>query len=365
MSATEYGVFLPIGNGGWMVSTTAPHPEASYAYNKQVALDAEEAGLDFIMTMAKWKGFGGTTDHWGETLESMTMMSGLAEATSRVKIWATMHANIHHPAIAAKMYTTLQQISGGRAGMNIVNGSYPAEFTQMGLWQEMSKDDRYRMTEEWLTAVTRLWTEHSVTMESDFFTLDNCESRPHPQTRPTIINAGTSQQGMEFQAKYADGAFLGADSFDEMVQKSDFVHQRARDHGRECKTYSMMTVVLGDTDEDARSRITRYGEGVDREALMNMSLAWGVPLDRARAWAEGATGEEAFQVQYVAGSPQTVAAEIRRLVNAARLDGLMLIFPDYLTDLPEFGRTVLPLLRAAETTTSADHTTNQEDLAHA
>lgn len=362
---TEYGVFLPIGNGGWMVSTTAPHPEASYAYNKQVALDAEEAGLDFIMTMAKWKGFGGTTDHWGETLESMTLMSGLAEATSRVKIWATMHANVHHPAIAAKMYTTLQQISGGRAGMNIVNGSYADEFTQMGLWEELSKDDRYRMTEEWLQAVTRLWSEHSVTMESDFFTLDECESRPHPETRPTIINAGTSKQGMEFQAKYADGAFLGADTFEEMVEKSAFVHQKAREHGRECKTYSMMTVVLGDTDEAAHARVAEYGEGVDREALINMSLAWGVPLDRARAWAEDATGEEAFQVQYVAGSAQTVAAEILRLVSEADLDGLMLIFPDYLTDLPEFGRTVLPLLRAAESSAPADNTTTEQDLTHA
>jgi pyrimidine oxygenase len=365
MSAREYGVFLPIGNGGWMVSTTAPHPEASYAYNKQVALDAEEAGLDFIMTMAKWKGFGGTTDHWGETLESMTLMSGLAEATSRVKIWATMHANIHHPAVAAKMYTTLQQISGGRAGMNIVNGSYPDEFAQMGLWEEMSKDDRYRMTEQWCEAVTRLWTEDSVTMDSEFFTLDACESRPHPATRPTIINAGTSTQGMEFQARHADGAFLGADTFEEMVEKSAYVHRRAREHGRECKTYSMMTVVLGDTDEDAAARIAEYGRGVDREALLNMSLAWGVPLDRARAWADDATGEQAFQVQYVAGSPQTVATEILRLVDAADLDGLMLIFPDYLTDLPAFGRSVLPLLRAAEGTTAQPDPITEEDLAHA
>lgn len=361
MNRKEYGVFLPIGNGGWMVSTTAPHPEATYEYNKQVALDAEEAGLDFIMTMAKWKGFGGTTDHWGETLESMTLMSALAEATERVQIWATMHANMHHPAVAAKMYTTLQQVSGGRAGMNIVNGSYPDEFTQMGLWQEMTKEDRYRMTEEWCTAVTRLWSEPSVTMESEFFTLEDCESRPHPAKRPTIINAGTSVPGMEFQAKYADGAFLGADTFEEMVEKSAYVHARAREHGRECKTYSMMTVVLGDTDEEAQAKVVEYGKGIDREALTNMSVAWGVPMDRARAWAEDATGEEAFQVQYVAGSPETVAAEILRLVGLADLDGLMLIFPDYLTDLPEFGKSVLPLLRAAETDAA---NTPTEELAH-
>src|SRR3546814_695669 len=166
-----------------MVSTTAPHPEATYAYNKRVAMDAEAAGLDFIMSMAKWRGFGGTTDHWGRTLESMTMMSALAEATERVKIWATMHANIHNPAVAAKMYTTLQDISGGRAGMNIVNGSYADEFAQMGAWDaDMSHEARYRMTEEWTQAVTRLWAEDSVTLDGEFFTLEECESRPRPRS---------------------------------------------------------------------------------------------------------------------------------------------------------------------------------------
>ncbi|WP_300678773.1 LLM class flavin-dependent oxidoreductase [Nocardioides sp.] len=343
---TEYGVFLPIGNGGWLVSTTAPHPEATYAYNRQVAVDAEQAGLDFIMSMAKWKGFGGSTDHWGETLESMTLMAALAECTSTVRIWATMHANLHHPVVAAKMYTTLQQVSGGRAGMNVVNGSYADEFQQMGLWSELSKADRYRMTAEWTEAVTRLWAAEEVSMDSEFFTLDRAESRPHPSPRPTIINAGASDEAIEFQATWADGAFLGADSFEEMADKSRRVHARAAELGRTCKTYAMLTVVQGETDAAAQARVSAYGEGLDREALLNMSLAWGIPEDWARSWVEDATGEKAFQVPYVAGAADTVAAEIRRLVAAADLDGLMLIFPDYLSDLPLFGRTVLPQLRA-------------------
>lgn len=344
---TEYGVFLPIGNGGWMVSTTAPHPEATYAYNRQVAMDAEAAGLDFIMSMAKWKGFGGLTDHWGETLESMTLMAGLAECTSKVKIWATMHANLHHPLVAAKMYTTLQQISGGRVGMNIVNGAYADEFAQMGLWQEMSKADRYRMTAEWTEAVTRLWTEPEVTMHSDFFTLEKASSRPFPDPLPMIINAGASDEGIAFQARWADGAFLGAESFDEMALKSRKVHALAAEYGRECKTYAMLTVVLAETDEAASQLVLEYGEGLDREALLNMSLAWGLPEEWARSWVEGATGEKAFQVPYVAGSAETVATTIVDLVARAELDGLMLIFPDYHADLPRFGEQVLPKLRAA------------------
>jgi pyrimidine oxygenase len=317
----EYGIFLPIGNGGWILSTTAPHPEATYAWNKRAARHAERIGLDFIMSMAKWRGFGGTTDHWGRSLESMTMMSALAEATSRVKIWATMHANVHNPAIAAKMQTTLQDISGGRAGMNIVNGAYAGEFEQFGVWDpQLSHEDRYRMT----------------------------ESRPHPSIRPTIISAGRSEDARRFQAKYADGAFLAADSLEEMKMLSADVHERAKANGRICKTYSMLTVVQDETDELAARKVTEWSEGVDREALAHMRRSWGVPEEQARAWAAGAVGEAAFQTAYVAGSAQTVTEHIEYIVHEADLDGLMLIFPEYEQDMLLFGDTVLPALRAAD-----------------
>lgn len=346
MPAKEYGIFLPIGNGGWMLSTTAPHPEATYAWNKRAAVHAEQIGLDFIMSMAKWRGFGGTTDHWGRSLESMTMMSALAEATTRVKIWATMHANVHNPAVAAKMFTTLQDISGGRAGMNIVNGAYAGEFQQFGIWDPgLSHAERYVMTELWTEAVTRLWREDSVTMHTPYFDLTDCESRPHPATRPTIISAGTSEVGRKFQAKYADGAFLAADSLDDMRSLSRDVHERAKANGRTCKSYSLLTVVQDETDELAERKASEWGKGVDREALALMRASWGIPEEQARAWAAGAQGEACFQTPYVAGSAKTVAEHITYIVDQAELDGLMLVFPEYDKDLLLFGETVLPVLR--------------------
>jgi pyrimidine oxygenase len=347
MPAKDYGIFLPIGNGGWMLSTTAPHPEATYAWNRRAAIHAENIGLDFIMSMAKWRGFGGTTDHWGRSLESMTMMSALAEATSRVKIWATMHANVHNPAVAAKMYTTLQDVSGGRAGMNIVNGAYADEFAQFGIWDAgLSHADRYVMTELWAEAIIRLWTEDSVTMRTPFFDLIDCQSRPHPAVRPAIISAGKSEDARRFQAKYADGAFLAADSLDEMRSLSRDVHKRAAANGRTCKTYSMLTVAQDETDELAAEKVREWGAGLDREALALMRASWGVPEDQARAWAAGAIGEAAFQTPYVAGSAKTIIEHITYIVGEAELDGLMLIFPEYDQDMVLFGETVLPALRA-------------------
>lgn len=354
MSDTEYGVFLPNAAGGWMISTTAPYPPADYDYNRQVALLGEEIGLDFVMAMAKWRGFGGTTDHWGETIESVTMMAGIAEATSRVKIWATIHANMQNPAFAAKVFTTLQQISHGRAGMNIVNGAYADEFQQMGIWDaDMSHDARYRMTEEWTQLVLRLWSEDSVTHHGEFFTLEDCQSRPHPVTRPEIISAGRSESGRAFQAAYADGAFLGSESLEDMAELSRDVHERAAARGRTVRTYSMLTIVLSDSDAAAEARAERFAAGLDREALANMRRSWGWDAQRALSWAEGATGKEAFQTPYVTGSPETIVERVLTVVERAELDGLMLIFPDYLEDMRAFGDAVLPALRAQDARVSA------------
>jgi pyrimidine oxygenase len=245
---TEFGIFLPIGNGGWIMSDTAPHPQATYEHNREAALAAERIGLDFVMSMAKWRGYGGRTDHWGQTLESMTMMSALAEATHRVKVWATVHTNLFHPALVAKMFATLDQVSGGRCGMNVVVGAYEHEFSQMGQWRaDFSHDDRYRYTEEWIDLVERLWTEDSVTARGEFFTLDDCQSRPHPAQRPTLIAAGRSAAGMRFQAAHCDGSFLTAEDLPGLRAASRDVKAMAALRGRSIKTYAMLTVVLAET----------------------------------------------------------------------------------------------------------------------
>ncbi|HXR94289.1 MAG TPA: pyrimidine utilization protein A, partial [Rhizomicrobium sp.] len=74
----EFGVFLPVANGGWIVSRNTPLLDGGWAQNREAALIAEEEGLDFVMSMGKWRGFGGATDHWGTSLESVTMMAGIA-----------------------------------------------------------------------------------------------------------------------------------------------------------------------------------------------------------------------------------------------------------------------------------------------
>ncbi|GAA0288970.1 LLM class flavin-dependent oxidoreductase [Kineococcus aurantiacus] len=345
---TEYGVFLPVGNGGWIVSDTAPQPQATYADNRATALLADDLGLDFVMSMAKWRGYGGSTDHWGRTLESLTTTAALAEATERVQVWATVHTNLFHPAVVAKVFATLDQVSGGRCGLNVVVGAYEREFSQMGQWRaDFDHDDRYRYTEEWLEVLERLWTEDSVTHHGEFFTLDDCQSRPHPARRPTVVSAGRSPAGLRFQGAHCDGSFLTAPDLPGLRRAGEEVRAHAAAHGRTVRTYAMLTVVLGDSDAAAEAAFREYGRGYDVEALTAMKLSWGLPLEQALSLGAGDEAHEAFQTAVVVGGAGSVTEQVLRLVHDGGLDGVMLIFPDYLRDLPVFGERVLPALRAA------------------
>jgi pyrimidine oxygenase len=133
MSRLELGVFLPIGNNGFLMSKTAPQYPPSFEMNKQISLLAENLGFDYVFSMSKWRGFGGATHFWDVTLESLSLMTGLAAVTSRIGLIATVQPLLFPPAVAAKMAATVDDISQGRLGLNIVAGSFLDEYDQMGL----------------------------------------------------------------------------------------------------------------------------------------------------------------------------------------------------------------------------------------
>jgi pyrimidine oxygenase len=85
----QIGVFIPIGNNGWLISENSPQYRPTFALNKQTTLTAEKYGLDFVLSMIKLRGFGGKTEFWDHNLESFTLMAGLAAVTTRIKLFAT------------------------------------------------------------------------------------------------------------------------------------------------------------------------------------------------------------------------------------------------------------------------------------
>ena len=84
----KIGVFVPIGNNGWLISTHAPQYMPTFELNKAIVQKAEHYHFDFALSMIKLRGFGGKTEFWDHNLESFTLMAGLAAVTSRIQIYA-------------------------------------------------------------------------------------------------------------------------------------------------------------------------------------------------------------------------------------------------------------------------------------
>src|SRR3954462_6128703 len=85
----EIGVFIPIGNNGWLISTTSPQYMPSFELNKEITQKAETYGFDFALSMIKLRGFGGKSQFWEHNLESFTLMAGLAAVTPRLHNYPT------------------------------------------------------------------------------------------------------------------------------------------------------------------------------------------------------------------------------------------------------------------------------------
>ena len=347
----DLGIFMPIANGGWIMSKNAPKIDASFEYNKQAAVLADKLGLDFVMSMAKWRGYGGDIEHWKYSLDAQILMAAIGEATERVKVWTTVHTFLQNPAVTAKMIATLDHVTGGRSGLNIVTGSYKGEFDQMGAWKEgIDHDRRYDYADEWIDCIKRLWMEEgNVSHSGEFFRLEDCESYPKPllKPRPFLVCAGTSPRGMKFASEQADALFVLGRNDEELAQISKDAKAKAAEAGTTLKTYTMMTLVMEETDEAAQKAEQYYTEGLDEGALKGMLRAYGfLDSEMGKENAFVASARSSFMTTRSVGSVERVAERLESLFETTDLDGLMLIFPDYLEGIPMFTSEILPRLRA-------------------
>src|SRR5258707_11855690 len=99
----EIGVFIPIGNNGWLISTTAPQYKPTFNLNRQIVAKAEAYGLDFALSMIKLRGFGGASRFWGSKFASFTPVARLSAGTRRINIYASVRTLTLPPALTARM----------------------------------------------------------------------------------------------------------------------------------------------------------------------------------------------------------------------------------------------------------------------
>ncbi|MFJ4286873.1 LLM class flavin-dependent oxidoreductase [Paenarthrobacter nicotinovorans] len=344
----ELGVFMPIANNGWIISENAPQYLPSWELSKEIGQYAESIGFDFLFSMIKWRGFGGATQHWEHSLESVSLMSGLAAVTERVKIIASMQPLIFNPAVAAKMAATATDISGGRFGINLVTGTYFDEYAQMGVLPEGYGAVRYDYAQEWIDAVKALWTNERVTYRGQHFQLEDCAGNQALMKgrTPTIVCAGMSDRGMAFTAENGDLNFLTGTDYASLKAMSLRSKEIAAGLSKSTKTATVLVVVIADTDEEAAAQVESYRDGVDVEAWKNIYNIYAKDGEGATAEAlrEQAKKDVFFAFLPVYGSPETVAKTLTELAVDGDLDAVLMTFPDYIEGLRRINEDVKPIM---------------------
>jgi pyrimidine oxygenase len=274
------GVFMPVGNNGWILSKTAPQYMPTFALNRDIAQLTEKVGFDYIFSMAKWSGYGGETEFWDYSAESFQMMAGLAPVTTNLRLVASVAPILIHPAILAKMAVTLDDISNGRLGVNVVSSD--TEYTRMGLYPDDFESYRHEYIDEWVTVVKRLWAGEPLDFAGKYFTLAGYMSRPTPvqQPHPPIVYATNSEGGFKFVADQCDEAFIQRGPGKN--ENSKRLKALAGERGRTIKTQAHATLILGESDADADRMVAHIREGADYEAIAT-STTTTTPVTALRA----------------------------------------------------------------------------------
>ncbi|WP_205529279.1 LLM class flavin-dependent oxidoreductase [Agrobacterium deltaense] len=189
-------------------------PEAhrpTWENNVRIAQAADAAGLEAIVSYSRWKGHSPNNldQPTGVVLDPLVWAAGIAQATARSAIFATTNAHTLHPITAAKQCATIDAISAGRFGLNIVATWFRPEL-EMFRAPVMDRETRYEHLAEWFEILTRLWSyPDEFDFEGRFFSVKDAGSRPQPiqRPRPPIMNAATSPMGRNFAARHAGHLF--------------------------------------------------------------------------------------------------------------------------------------------------------------
>ena len=229
----KLGLFGANCSSGRAVTMVPERWSGGWAECVRLAQMADRAGIEFMLPIGRWKGYGGETDYQGSTLETVTWACGLLAKTERLTVFGTVHAPLFPPLIAAKQFVTADHIGQGRFGLNVVCGWNEGEFEMFGATL-CDHEARYAYAQEWLDIVKLAWsTCEDFDFDGSFFTLKGVRAKPKPYggTRPLIMNAGASPTGQAFAIRNCDALFSNVSrgiSFAETTAHIKSVRELAR-----------------------------------------------------------------------------------------------------------------------------------------
>ena len=347
----KIGLFGSNCSSGRAVTKVPERWSGSWPDNLRLARMADEAGIDFLLPIGRWKGYGGETDYQGATLETITWAAGLLASTRRITVFGTVHAPLFNPVIAAKEMVTADHIGEGRFGLNIVVGWNEGEFDMFGV-EQREHEDRYDYAQEWIDVIKLIWSDQEdFDFQRKYFSMKGIRGKPKPfgGTRPLMMNAGSSPTGQAFAIRNCDAFFLQAsrDSLAETTQRVAAVQERARQGGREIGCYTVGVVTCRSTRKEAEDyyhySIVEHADwsAVDGILALKNISPQTVPMEeflRKRSqYAQGMGGLP------IVGDPDFVAQQLADLSKAG-LTGVGVSLVNYAQELPFFCDEVLPRL---------------------
>ncbi len=271
-----------------------------------IARSLERAGFDYLlMEDASWvpDTYGSSMDLYLENAiatprqDPAMLAAVISQATSRLGIVSTLGTFAYPPYHLARLVGTLDQVSNGRSGWNVVTGSSDGAAQNFSLDAMPEHDNRYERADEYLDVVKRLWASwepdaivadrssgvfadsskvHTIDHAGEYYSVRGpLNSGPAPQGRPVIAQAGGSPAGKAFAARHADTIVTMAKGVEEMKKYRDEIRSLMVENGRnpnDCKVLFLTSPVVGSTEADAAERRRlRFSEGMEQAATRMMS----------------------------------------------------------------------------------------------
>ncbi|MCQ8241814.1 LLM class flavin-dependent oxidoreductase [Rhizosaccharibacter radicis] len=336
--------------------------------------------------------------------DPMLLVPAMASVTSGLGFGVTASLSYEPPFLMARRFSTLDHLTDGRIGWNIVTGYLDSAARAMGRDRQLAHDDRYRLAEDYMEAVRALWERswdddailadpargwadpdrvrvvHHHGPELRMDALHLCA--PSPQRTPLLFQAGSSPAGLGFAARHAECVFVSGPSIAVVAPRVRRLRDALRAAGRDpyaVKVLALATPVVADTDAQARELLAEYRSYVDpRGALVLLSGWLGVDfapyrLDEPVRFIESDAGRSAMEnftradpdrnwtVREVAehvgiggagpvfhGSARTVADEMARWQRDADVDGFNLAYAVLPETFEQVVHRLVPVLQEME-----------------
>jgi len=335
--------------GGTTLTHADGPPAVTWPESVAIAQAADNAGIEAVIPVARWR--GPSTDPGGarhRSFEPFAWAAGIAAVTTRTQVFATVHLPTMHPLRAAKEVATVDHISGGRFGLNVVAGWNADEFRMFDL-ALAEHDDRYEVAGEWMDFLGRASApEQPFDFHGRHFRGSGVISEPRPVQRPgpVIMSAGFSPAGRAFAARHADINFAIVPPDEQGRRAIREIKQTARERwDRDVLVFGAAHILCRDTEGDARREYARVVQEMgDRPAAAN-AIRLLMPSSQSAEFAPEMTESAIFGffATPMVGTASQVC-EMMAEMSAAGMDGLAVSWVDYRTGIDQYVDELCPLL---------------------